>query len=230
MQETKQNQYVTIKGTRDGLTLFIDDRCSFEDACRELQEKLTVNRPQKDEPVVKVTVKLGNRFLYDDQKEQLETIITSENPFTVQSLESNVILKDDALAMLEDADVKVMNRIVRSGQVLEVTGDILLIGDVNPGGKVVSTGNIYIMGSLHGIAHAGSNGDKNAIITASYMNPSQLRIADYISRAPDYESDGVYMECGLIDTTKDKIIIDRLQALTHRRKKLNGFERRIING
>jgi septum site-determining protein MinC len=230
MQETKTKQYVTIKGTRDGLTLFIDDRCSFEDACRELQEKISVNRPKKDEQVVPVTIKLGNRYLYDDQLEEIKMIIINESQFTIQSIESNIILKSEALAMLEDTEVKVENRIIRSGQVLEVQGDILLIGDVNPGGKVVSTGNIYIMGSLHGIAHAGVNGDRNAIITASYMNPSQLRIADYISRAPDYESDGVYMECGLIDREKDKIIIDRLQVLAHKRKSLSGFERRIANG
>lgn len=230
MQDTKTKNYVTIKGTRDGLTLFIDDRCSFEDACRELEEKLSVNRPQKDEQVVNVTVNLGNRYLYEDQEESLKQIITEDKRFTVQSFESNVILRSEAIAMLEDTDIKVVNRIVRSGQVLEIKGDLLLIGDVNPGGKVVSTGNIYIMGSLHGIAHAGVNGDRNAIITASYMNPSQLRIADYISRAPDYESDGVYMECGLIDSDKDKIIIDRLQVLAHKRKSLSGFERRISNG
>ncbi|WP_010099001.1 septum site-determining protein MinC [Ornithinibacillus scapharcae] len=230
MQDTKTKNYVTIKGTRDGLTLFIDDRCSFEDACRELEEKLSVNHPHKDEQVVNVTVNLGNRYLYKDQEESLERIITEDKRFKVQSFDSNVILRNEAIAMLEDTDIKVVNRIVRSGQVLEIKGDLLLIGDVNPGGKVVSTGNIYIMGSLHGIAHAGVNGDQNAIITASYMNPSQLRIADYISRAPDYESDGVYMECGLIDSEKDKIIIDRLQVLAHKRKSLSGFERRISNG
>lgn len=230
MQDTKTKQYVTIKGTRDGLTLFIDDRCSFEDVCRELIDKLAVNRPEKEEQEVPVTIKLGNRYLYDDQKEELEKIISDESQFTVQRLESNVILRSDALEMLEDTDIKIENRIVRSGQVLEVKGDLLLIGDVNPGGKVISSGNIYIMGSLHGIAHAGAKGDKNAIIVASYMNPSQLRIADYISRAPDYESDGVYMECGLVDVEKDKIIIDRLQVLAHKRKSLRAFERRIING
>ncbi|MFS0672940.1 septum site-determining protein MinC [Ornithinibacillus sp. 179-J 7C1 HS] len=230
MQDTKQKQNVTIKGTRDGLTLFIDDRCSFEDACRELRDKLSVNSSQKDEQVVPVTVKLGSRYLYDDQMEELEKIITEKKQFTVQTIDSNVILKDEALKMLEDTEIKVYSRIIRSGQVLEVKGDLLLIGDVNPGGKVVSTGNIYIMGSLHGIAHAGVDGDQNAIITASYMNPSQLRIADYISRSPDYQTDGVYMECGLIDKEKDKIIIDRLQVLTHKRKSLSGFERRIING
>ncbi|WP_099158653.1 septum site-determining protein MinC [Virgibacillus ndiopensis] len=228
MQENKQ--MITIKGTRDGLTLFIDDSCSFEEAFIELNEKLTENLSKKDEPTVYVTVKLGNRYLTTDQAEKLRGLIGRGNRFSVQSFESNVIPKDKALSWMEDSEVKPINRIIRSGQVLEVTGDLLLIGDVNPGGKVVSTGNIYIMGSMRGIAHAGVNGDRNAVIAASYMKPSQLRIADYISRAPDYESDGVYMECGLIDEEQDKIIIDRLQVLSHKRKDLNGFERRMNNG
>src|SRR5699024_519012 len=135
-----------------------------------------------------------------------------------------------ALSLQEASEIKGFNRIIRSGQVLEITGDMLLIGDVNPGGRIIATGNIYVMGNLHGIAHAGSEGDRDAVIAASYMHPSQLRIADCISRAPDYESDGVYMECGLIDEEQDKIIIDRLQILSHKRKDLNRFERRMLHG
>ncbi len=86
------------------------------------------------------------------------------------------------------------------------------------------------MGNLLGIAHAGANGDRDAVIAASYMKPNQLRIADYISRAPDYDSEGVYMECGLIDEEQDKIVIDRLQILSRKRKDISGFERRMLNG
>lgn len=225
-----KRQIVTIKGTKDGLTLFIDDLCSFNEALDELNEKLSENRPNKNDPIVGVTVKLGNRYLSDQQKDRLRELIGNENRFTIQAFDSDVVRRDEALTWKEDSDVKTINRMVRSGQVLEVVGDLLLIGDVNPGGKVVTTGNVFIMGSLRGIAHAGSNGDQNAIITASYMKPSQLRIADYISRAPDYESNGVFMECGLIDEVQDKIVIDRLQILSHKRKDLSGFERRVHNG
>ncbi|MGY0693183.1 septum site-determining protein MinC [Virgibacillus sp. FSP13] len=228
MREKKQ--LITIKGTRDGLTLFIDDSCSFEDAFIELNEKLIENHSSKEEPMVSVIVKLGNRYLDREQTERLQSLISKDSHFFVQSIESNVIPKEEALMLKEESEVKAINRIIRSGQVLEVKGDLLLIGDVNPSGKVVSTGNIYVMGNLRGIAHAGSDGDRNAIIAASYMKPSQLRIADYISRAPDYESDGLYMECGLIDEEKDKIIIDRLQVLSHKRKDLSRFERRMLNG
>ncbi|MFB4166608.1 septum site-determining protein MinC [Virgibacillus sp. JSM 102003] len=225
-----RKQMITIKGTKDGLTLFIEDQGSFEAVMDELSDKLAENNPKQDEPVVSVTVKLGNRYLNDQQKEQLSELIGNKNRFFIQSFDSEVIRRDEALNWKEDSDIKSINRIVRSGQVLEIVGDLLLIGDVNPGGKVVTTGNIFIMGSLRGIAHAGLNGDREAVIAASYMKPSQLRIADYISRAPDYESEGVYMECGLIDEKQDKIVIDRLQVLSHKRKDISGFERRMQNG
>ncbi|MBY7143256.1 septum site-determining protein MinC [Virgibacillus sp. NKC19-3] len=228
MRDNKQ--LITIKGTRDGLTIFIDESCSFIDAVTELTEKIVASRPKENEPIVSVTVQSGNRYLYEEQKDQLRNVINEANRFTIHSFESDVILKEEALLWKEDSEIKAINQIVRSGQVLEVTGDLLLIGDVNPGGKIVSTGNIYVMGNLFGIAHAGVNGDRNAFIAASYMKPSQLRVADYISRAPDYESDGVYMECGLIDEKQDKIIIDRLQIISHKRSEISGFERRITNG
>lgn len=223
-------QMITIKGTKDGFTLFINDSCSLDEVMDELKEKLSVYKPNNDEPEVAVTVKLGNRYLNEQQKNQMNDLISSNNYFTVQAFDSDVVLKRDAISWKEESDIKTIRRVVRSGQVLEVTGDLLLIGDVNPGGSVVTTGNVFIMGNLLGMAHAGSNGDENAIIAASYMKPGQLRIADYISRAPDYEADGVYMECGLIDEEQDKIVIDRLQILSHKRKDLSGFERRIQNG
>ncbi|CDO01741.1 septum site-determining protein MinC [Oceanobacillus picturae] len=224
-----KKQFITIKGTKEGLTLFVDDSCTFEHALNELREKIHASRPKHDEPVVSVKVKLGNRYVQEEQKEILRKIIAEDERFTIDSIVSDVVRRDEALQWQEASEVKTVNRIIRSGQVLEVTGDLLLIGDVNPGGKVVSTGNIYIMGRLNGIAHAGINGDKQAFITASYMKPSQLRIAEYISRAPDYESDGVYMECGLIDEEQDKIVIDRLQVLSHK-SEISGFGRRMQNG
>src|SRR5699024_10836560 len=126
--------------------------------------------------------------------------------------------------LLKRNEIKTINRIVRSGQVVEVEGDLLLIGDVNPGAQVKATGNIFVLGNLLGIAHAGVNGNEDAVIAASFMNPTQLRIANYLSRAPDYVSEGVYMECGYLD--KEKIVIDRLQALPYVRKELRGLEGR----
>jgi len=225
-----KKQLVIIKGTRDGITLFINETCAYSDALDELKDKMNESKQKKDEPIVPVKVRLGNRYLDEEQKDQLRDVIESENRFTIEAIESNVVRREDALRWKDDSKIKVVNQIVRSGQVLAIKGDLLLVGDVNPSGKVTATGNIYILGNLYGIAHAGVEGDKNAFIAASYMKPTQLRIADYISRAPDYESSGVYMECGLVDQEQDKIIIDRLQTLSRKRKEISGFERRVNNG
>lgn len=228
MRDSKQ--MITIKGTRDGLTLFIDDTCSFEEAFEELGEKITANSPDKDEPIVSVTIKLGNRYLQKEQKDRIEKLIAKDSRFTVQAFESNVILREDALKWKEESEVKTVTRIVRSGQVLKVTGDLLLLGDVNPGGHVCATGNVYILGNLYGIAHAGYEGDRKAAIIASHMKPNQLRIAGIIKQAPDGPGKGVLMGCALLDETSEDIKVEKLQKITTRRHELDGFERRMLNG
>lgn len=80
-----------------------------------------------------------------------------------------------------------MRATVRSGQTIESEGNLVVIGDVNPGGIVMARGNIVIIGALRGMAHAGCDGNKEAIVVAFYLHPTQLRIANIIARKPDEE-------------------------------------------
>ncbi|UOQ46251.1 septum site-determining protein MinC [Halobacillus salinarum] len=224
-----KNQIVSIKGTRDGLTLHLDDECTFEAILGELKKKLAFNGLNEEQPLIRLTIHLGRRYLDHEQKETLKSLIREKQNLVVENIESEVISKQEALEWKENTDINPLVKTVRSGQVIDIRGDLLLIGDVNPGGKVSATGNIYVLGSLRGIAHAGVQGDQGAVIIASYMQPNQLRIADQMSRAPDYESEGVYMECGCIDET-GKIRIEPLQEIIKKRPDLASFERRMLNG
>ncbi|WP_226583369.1 septum site-determining protein MinC [Halobacillus litoralis] len=223
-------QRIMIKGTRDGLTLQLDDQCSFETLLRELREKLSMSGITEEQPMIRVNIQLGKRYLDEDKKEELSAVVREKQKLVVDSIESEVLTKQEALNWKENTEITPVARTIRSGQLVEVKGDLLLIGDVNPGGQVKATGNVFIMGSLRGIAHAGFEGDQSAVIAASYMQPSQLRIADQLSRSPDYDSEGVYMECGFIDDQLEKIRIDRLQEVVKKRPDLVSFERRMING
>jgi septum site-determining protein MinC len=69
---------------------------------------------------------------------------------------------------------------LRSGQRVEFNGSIVVIGDVNAGSEVVATENIAILGSLRGVAHAGSDGNKKAIVTAVKIDAPQIRIANSV--------------------------------------------------
>jgi len=74
---------------------------------------------------------------------------------------------------------------LRSGQVVSHKGDLVIIGDVNPGAEILAEGDITVWGSLRGIAHAGVGGNSLAEIRALNLQPIQIRIASAIARAPD---------------------------------------------
>ena len=74
---------------------------------------------------------------------------------------------------------------VRSGVEIRHPGTVVIWGDLNPGGTVIAAGDIFVWGSLRGLAHAGALGDRQCKIMALYMKPTQLRIADVVARAPE---------------------------------------------
>ncbi len=221
-----KRQNVTIKGTKDGLTLNLDDSCSFHELKKELDDKLSATyRVHEDRPLIHVRLETGNRYLTNAQQEELKMLVRQKKNLIVEEIRSNVITKEEAEALRKQHEVLTLARIIRSGQVVEVTGDLLLIGDVNPGGTVKAGGNIFIMGTLRGMAHAGCYGNEEAVIAASSMKPSQLRISDCINRAPDHaiNVEKHDMECAYINEDR-QIIVDRLQGLVHLRPNLTRLE------
>ena len=87
---------------------------------------------------------------------------------------------------------------LRSGAEIRHAGSIIVLGDVNPGAAVIAAGDIFVWGRLRGVAHAGSDGNETCRIMALQMQPTQLRIADQVARAPEkppamYEPEVAYV-------------------------------------
>lgn len=78
-----------------------------------------------------------------------------------------------------------VQRTLRSGQSLKSDGNIVIIGDVNPGAEIIAKGDITVWGVLGGIAHAGSDGNNYSRIRALKLHAIQLRIGDIFARRPD---------------------------------------------
>ncbi|MEB3228119.1 MAG: septum site-determining protein MinC [Synechocystis sp.] len=76
----------------------------------------------------------------------------------------------------------VLRQTLRSGGEIRHTGDVVIIGDVNPGSSVTAEGDILIWGCLRGTAHAGAKGDQQAVIMILRLAACQLRIADMVAR------------------------------------------------
>ncbi|UTR15464.1 septum site-determining protein MinC [Salipaludibacillus sp. LMS25] len=216
----KKNQYVIIKGTKDGLTFILDDQCSMDTLKNALKETLS-DRPEPSKELqgtVKAKLVMGKRYLDEVELQELEALFSKEMNIKVEDIESDVISRAEAEHLIKEKQMTKIARIIRSGQVIDLQGDLLIIGDVNPGGTVKATGNIYILGKLKGIAHAGSNGNKDAVICAAEMTPSQLRIASVVRRSPEEPEQLIeqMMECAYLNDNEE-MILEKLHKLSRLR-------------
>ncbi len=73
---------------------------------------------------------------------------------------------------------------LRSGGKVAYEGNVVVMGDVNPGAEIIAGGSVIIWGRLRGVVHAGAEGDENAVVCALELLPTQLRIAGEIAVSP----------------------------------------------
>lgn len=116
-----------------------------------------------------------------EEREELNDIVVPEQEYTKEDIE------------LEGFPTKYIKQTIRSGQVINYEGNIVIIGDCHPGCEITAFGDITVWGILSGIAHAGAGGNQKARVRALKMNAIQLRIANCYSRRPD-SLNTVYIE------------------------------------
>lgn len=202
---------ISIKGTKEGLLLHLDDQAPFTEIIEELSSKLQDKQAQLlNGPNMRLRVQLNDRQISAAEERCLRDVLATRPNLIITHIESNQLhyRRDyDPLSSQEN-----VSGTVRSGQVLEAKGSVLLLGDVNPGGTIRAGGHIFIMGALRGTAHAGSYGNEDVIIAASKMCPTQLRIASTITRSPDEGEQRVgYMEFAYL--SGDHIALEQLNRL-----------------
>lgn len=98
--------------------------------------------------------------------------------------------------------LKVIHKSLRSGDVVESRGDLVIYGDVNPGATVKARGNITIIGVFRGTAHITGEGR----VYAAYMNPCQIKIGKVCSYNKNTENVG----SAVAIAENGEIILERL--------------------
>ncbi|BDA70635.1 hypothetical protein RIVM261_061890 [Rivularia sp. IAM M-261] len=127
---------------------------------------------------------------------QLKSVATSRRQtaiaavtagYSVEQLQlaPKISFSEEKSAVTPTAEPLYMEMTIRSGVEIRHPGTVVILGDVNPGGIVVASGDILVWGRLRGVAHAGANGNSECLIMALQMEPTQLRIADAVARAPE---------------------------------------------
>ena len=124
---------------------------------------------------------------YPEEDTEETTVPDNEKEIVVEEVEDVVDYEEVKRNNKETEKLPTLyiHRTLRSGQSLTSEGNIVVIGDVNPGAEIVAKGDITVWGVLGGIAHAGSDGNTYSRSRALKLNAIQLRIGDIFARRPD---------------------------------------------
>jgi len=191
---------ISFKATVNGLILIMRGEDDFETVYDHIEKKLeSSGRFFKG---ASIAVKYRGRKLIAEQEQKIKELLSRKTSAEIKSFEEDSALMEKEQTEveksrekpkmklmffkgLEEGMTKFYKGTVRSGQLISFEGNLVIIGDVNPGGEILATGNVVVMGSLRGMVHAGADGNKEAIVAALCLQPTQLRIADVITRPPD---------------------------------------------
>ena len=185
------NGSVAIKGTKNGLTLVLDENEEW-DALKEMVGK-KFSDSAKFLGTAKTALAFEGRKLSEEQKEELIKIITENTELEIVCLidpsdEANKVFKDAVdkkIADITSANVRIYKGNLRSGQCIEAETGVVVLGDINPGASVTSKGSVIVLGTLRGTVWAGTGGNRDAFVIATDMMPVQIRIGEIIARSPD---------------------------------------------
>lgn len=100
-------------------------------------------------------------------------------------------VKDVSTANFKSSRARYYEGLVRSGKTVESDGHLVLMGDVEEGGKLIAVGNVIVIGSLKGSVEAGTMGNDNAYVMALDFEPTDVRIAKTYKT---FEKDGYDLE------------------------------------
>ncbi|NLO99285.1 MAG: septum site-determining protein MinC [Clostridiaceae bacterium] len=194
---------IVFKGNSEGLVIVIPEDYDFEKAKNEIEDK--VKNAARFFKGARIKVTYRGIDLTAREEEEIRLVLDKKSGAIIESFskedetKSKPILPNTPSKAAvsprksffsggDDGPCKFVRSTIRSGTRIEFDGSVVVLGDVNPGGEIVASGNVIVLGTLRGMVHAGSQGDREAFIYALNLRPTQIRIAEAIARMPEGEA------------------------------------------
>ncbi|MCK5744243.1 MAG: septum site-determining protein MinC [Caldisericia bacterium] len=190
---------VIIKGGLDGAVVVLDDQYRMSTIFNMVEKRVRQNKEFFSQGTI--TINLNNRLFTSLEFGYIKHLLLFKYGVSIrtdtlsdQGTETDDEKRADLFPReslihespkpLPDDGCKVVKHTLRAGQYAESNGDIVIIGDVNPGAEVKAGKNVFVYGILRGRVEAGASGDLSAYIVALDFEPVQLKIGDKIATSP----------------------------------------------
>lgn len=168
---------LSVKGYPDRIELVFTKNLTADEAYAEIRELSGDEKSFFTKDNISVSYS-GIEFSYDEEM-LFEKEVKKAFGKSAKLIKQKKLSFEEIKYSLSDGNVicKVVEKSLRSGEEVISEGDILVMGDVNPGASVIARGNITVIGALRGSAHIKKRGK----IYSTYMAPAQIRIGKIYS-------------------------------------------------
>lgn len=178
---------VCIKSFKNGLKIFLNEDCSFEEINNELSTKFLES--QDFFKGGRIAVSFEGRLLSDSEEKILVKSIEENGKLTVLY----IVGKDDKTkeTFLKTVEKpvkdysglnvgKIITGSLKKGERIDTENSVVVLGDVEPGASIVSKGNIIVLGGIYGTAviDPEQSPDK-CFIAASDVSAELIKIGGY---------------------------------------------------
>ena len=181
---------VIVKSFPNGLRITLDREAPFLEVLKEAAEKFRESgKFFKD---AKVALSFEGRELGEEEENSLVEAIQNNSDLQILCIINEEesersrrylgILQEPMEAISDNSLCRIYRMHISEGEVLESDRGVILLGSVDPGGLIVSGGDIIVCGTLAGEAVAG----EGRYIAAFELIPGHLRIGG-IDYSPDRE-------------------------------------------
>lgn len=200
------NSNIKISQTTDEIILTVNVIADIKEILDELQMKLPKLRDFYQTSTI--PIRITGRLFTDSEMIRVKRLINEEINVQVKFDDTSKLLGLHAIKRTFESDAslsetKFIQGSLRCGRREEYSGSLVICGDVNSGAEVIAGGNIMILGALRGVAHAGANGNTKAIISANFIEVTQIRIANLVTEVSERTD-----KCPICKIEKNEIVID----------------------
>jgi len=130
-------QAAVLRGTQNGYDLVLKQSASLDQILVDLKallENLKVDPQALAASKVSLDVLTEDRILTADEKARIEQLIAQYPRFEIHKIAANVMTIADAVQLRERENVHLLSKVIRNGQEVAMTGDVLFLGKIHEGG------------------------------------------------------------------------------------------------
>lgn len=214
---------VMIKSYTNGLKVFLDSESKFDEILAEVDK--TFSESQKFFKGSKIAVSFEGRTLTIDEEKAIINSMESNGGLKVvyiigKDSETNENFQkalDHLPTISEESSMfgKLYCDSIKKGEHITTESGVVILGDIQPGGSIIASGNIVVLGGIYGTAICDvTDNQEKYFIAAMDISAEKIKIGDfrYVSKEKSKWVIKPKMQAKLACVNNDQVMVSPIST------------------